>query len=369
MVATLRAEVAAAGHGTRFEHPRPIRWAKTVEGETDYPTAISNPNTYPIVFLDGTFTQAQGTQSPTWSQRQNAPCTVVHDVSGARDSYIPIGTIIPVWPDRGRWWTDWHWPPVVHITLTENIGAGASGNIQLPDGRLRTATNWGGAGVVDDKAIAWRTLHNGTWYFMKPGTGGGGGGSGTNTKLYATTLYANLESDGATTTVGTLQSVTAGIPDVAGPVAGVINASKEVGLFGDYALVLGHDGPSEGSPFFSLLRVVRGDETLECTVYTPFSKNSATFSAYPIRSYNGRTVPGPITVHNQVAPGHTDPFLFEGEFGAVCRVQRDPSTGLFRAVWVECPEDPPVSEEESSNNLTVPLSMFGEAAAASQGVF
>lgn len=172
-LAALRVDARSSAIASRgAEAPRAVRWARTVldPATFTYPAAGTTPNTYPIIFLDGTYTQTVGQQTPTWTNRQATGKSVVHNVASGLDAYIPITSIIPVWNDRGRWWTDWPSPNVFHVTVGTTIPSGVSGSITLPNGRVVTATNWGPDAINGDKAVVWRTHTDGAWYFIKGGS-------------------------------------------------------------------------------------------------------------------------------------------------------------------------------------------------------
>lgn len=253
---------------------------------------------------------------------------------------------------------------VSNVTLSGTVADGATQAVTLSNGRSVTATNRSGVSLAAGNAVAIYDMVDDEWML----TGGGtGGGSGTNTKLYYGLLYVSLDASDLDGQAFNLTSYTTGIADVAGPIT-FENPFNCSGASGDVALLAYHDGQAA----YHIIRVEDEgrDETIEAIVYTPFGKESPTFSAQVIRSYTGYTAADSlITVYNQVDPmGPDHSYLFEGEFGAVCRVQWDRKSQVYRAVWVECPEDSPVSEE-SSGQITTPLSMFSESAVASQGVF
>lgn len=103
----LRAETRRSGDlDARRESQLPCRLAKTVVNPADstYPTAGSNPDTYPIVFVGATFTQTPGTNPGSYTPRQSAACTVAHNI--VENEYVPVGTIVNVWQYQNRWWLE-----------------------------------------------------------------------------------------------------------------------------------------------------------------------------------------------------------------------------------------------------------------------
>jgi len=83
------------------------RLAKTAiaPGAGSYPTEASKPNTYGIVFLDSTYTQASGNQARHDTARQTEARTVAQQL--LPNTYVPVGTIVEVFWDSKRWWFAW----------------------------------------------------------------------------------------------------------------------------------------------------------------------------------------------------------------------------------------------------------------------
>lgn len=88
--------------------PRNPRLAKTSKETSggSYPDISTTPNTYWIQFLDSTFTETEGNQTPTHTSRQTAGDGVVlaHKLSGDDGDFLEEGTIVPVMFDNGRFW-------------------------------------------------------------------------------------------------------------------------------------------------------------------------------------------------------------------------------------------------------------------------
>ena len=77
---------------------QPVRLAKTVSSGT-YP---SDPaSVYPIMFLNGTFTETAGNGSATYTNRSAASKRVGFALSS---DYIPENTIVTVFEQNGRYW-------------------------------------------------------------------------------------------------------------------------------------------------------------------------------------------------------------------------------------------------------------------------
>jgi len=80
--------------------PQEVRLARTYNTGS-YPGGGSD-NTFPATFVDGTFTETAGNQTPTITERDTGNVAIIHNTS---DDYIPVNTLIPVWRQGGRWWT------------------------------------------------------------------------------------------------------------------------------------------------------------------------------------------------------------------------------------------------------------------------
>jgi hypothetical protein len=65
---------------------------------------ISGDNTYAIMFLDGTFTEAAGNQTPTYSNRQNAAAGFAHNIITSPSTPPAQNDVILVWRWSDRWW-------------------------------------------------------------------------------------------------------------------------------------------------------------------------------------------------------------------------------------------------------------------------
>lgn len=81
-----------------------VRLAKTVEKSgTTYPSDGSGADTFWFVFVDGTFTEAQGNQTATLTgcQPDASPLYLAHCKDG---NYYPEGSYIWVFWLNGRWW-------------------------------------------------------------------------------------------------------------------------------------------------------------------------------------------------------------------------------------------------------------------------
>jgi hypothetical protein len=81
-------------------HGRQPRLAKTVAGGETYPS--EGANVYWIKFIDGDYTESPGHQTLTATERQ---ATAIAKVFNLSERYIPENTVVPVFWDRGHWWT------------------------------------------------------------------------------------------------------------------------------------------------------------------------------------------------------------------------------------------------------------------------
>jgi len=201
----------SALQAARGEVPQAVRLAKTVAPPEDtYPSASTTPNTYPIVFLNGTFDQEPGNQSPTFVERQSEACTVAQNVSQNQYFYVPENTIVAVWKQRGRWRFDYSLANISPVTLGSTLADGASVSVTLVDGRTVTATNSSGQSLSAGHALAAQGL-DANWYLTGAGSGGGGGGS--------TSIMHGIVSAAAAILPGAAGNVTTG--------SGVVSATNQ----------------------------------------------------------------------------------------------------------------------------------------------
>lgn len=71
-------------------------------------------NTFDVIFDDGSYPQIAGQQTATYTGRQLAPRTVVHNLASVK---IPVGNRVPCWWWSDRWWT---WYSTSESTPTES---------------------------------------------------------------------------------------------------------------------------------------------------------------------------------------------------------------------------------------------------------
>lgn len=91
-------------------HRQNPRLARTVVDSGADPTyPLPGSNVFPIVFLSGGFTDAAGAQTGQYTAHDTSPQAHVLCITG---NYIPVGTVIQAWQDRGvdsgypgEWWT------------------------------------------------------------------------------------------------------------------------------------------------------------------------------------------------------------------------------------------------------------------------
>jgi len=80
--------------------PRQIRTAITCAISASYPTAPAD--TYGIKFVDGTFTESAGDQTPTDTNRSATYQRIAHDRTPGR--FLAEGTLVQVYEENSRWW-------------------------------------------------------------------------------------------------------------------------------------------------------------------------------------------------------------------------------------------------------------------------
>lgn len=77
------------------------RLARTVATSGGYPTEESTPSVYPIVFLDGSYTETPGLQTPTLTAHSASDQRVGYSLS---TGYIPENSLVAVWRQNNRYW-------------------------------------------------------------------------------------------------------------------------------------------------------------------------------------------------------------------------------------------------------------------------
>jgi len=105
-----------------------------------YPNREDNPNTYWIVFVDGSYTPQPGSQDHVIQLRQleNKPRAVAHNVVEGYDGYVPQGTLLEVsWHNR-QWWFQFG-GEAGYFQLLTDIGGNSHGALANP-GALNTNT-------------------------------------------------------------------------------------------------------------------------------------------------------------------------------------------------------------------------------------
>jgi len=103
---------------------RHVRLARTTTSGT-YPSTPCD--TYEIVFLDGTFTESAGDQTPTYTERSASPQAIAYDIRS--DGLIPEDTEVLVLEQNGKWWIVARatLAQIVRVTLDEDMGASTAG--------------------------------------------------------------------------------------------------------------------------------------------------------------------------------------------------------------------------------------------------
>lgn len=134
----LVAEVRAAQFEARPPAPRYVRLAKTwTATEEDYPDPPAN--TFPILFIDGSYPRTSGEQTATLTDRQAQEVEWGHFAPG----YIPRGTLVAVLDQNGQYWILGAAPAMqLRVGKTNAaINKGASGSVSIYDGAGSGATD------------------------------------------------------------------------------------------------------------------------------------------------------------------------------------------------------------------------------------
>lgn len=132
-------------------------------------------NVYPIMFLNGTFTETAGNQTPTYTNRSSTSKRVGF---GLTDEYIEAGTVVACWRQNNRWW-------ILPTATTESEGGGSYTLISAGfDVEGTGSTN---NQSMDKKAVSDDTAWI-TWQFDSALLKGGGGGITWDAANYAFNL-------------------------------------------------------------------------------------------------------------------------------------------------------------------------------------
>lgn len=101
-----RIDRGAADREAVTKLPRNPRLAKTCKQTSggSYPDIATTPNTYWVQFLDSTFTETEGDQTPTDTARQADGAKLAHKRNGDDGDFIEEGTVVAVMFDNGRFW-------------------------------------------------------------------------------------------------------------------------------------------------------------------------------------------------------------------------------------------------------------------------
>lgn len=204
---------------------------------------------------------------------------------------------------------------------------------------------------------------NSGWEARKLEVAGEGEGGGDGVALYFGRLASALSAQGSVASVNSIVAFDGSTPP---SITDADNTWNSAGYPGDEVII----APTPGFGFtgYSVVRVSRPDiaHVIEGHVYSAFTKDDIAFRMMITRAYqgsmpvNGGILNGSLLVLNfdrqGVMPAHeTKPYLFEGEYGAACRAEYDPDFSKFlgihvyRATWVECPEESPVETESAGN--------------------
>ena len=146
-VADLRRQIERdARRNARLVAPRQVRTAITCAISASYPTAPAD--TYGIKFLDSTFTETAGDQTPTDTNRSATYQRIAHDRMSGR--FLSEGTVVEVYEQNNRWW-------IVHadqllawleLDAALHPGSSAAATLCVFNGTIYTAT--GGSTTLYD---------------------------------------------------------------------------------------------------------------------------------------------------------------------------------------------------------------------------
>lgn len=117
------------------QNPRLAVTLEDADATPTYPvqTLGSSGNTFPIAFYSGGFTHTAGRRTAQFTQHKTTKQAQVHLIS---NNWVPPGTVLQVWQDRGtdesytgEWWSDYIDHMRIGVT-TEPLAKNANGNVQ-----------------------------------------------------------------------------------------------------------------------------------------------------------------------------------------------------------------------------------------------
>lgn len=136
----------AAEREARVGLPRQPRLARTCREEAgvdDYP---SSGDTFWIQFLDSTFTETEGDQTPTHTERQADGAVVAHSLGG----YLAEDTVVFAARDNGRWWI-WRCLGEGDVLWAKVQSGNTNADANLARGFTVMSCNWEGTGVTGEE--------------------------------------------------------------------------------------------------------------------------------------------------------------------------------------------------------------------------
>jgi hypothetical protein len=245
-------------------------------------------------------------------------------------------------------------------TIAGSVAAGATATVTLSDGTSHTGTNVSGQQLEAGAVLATDDAYTGDMLISGaalPETGGGGSGIAA----YRAILTAALSAQSTTASINTITAFDGGSTPA---ISSVNNWFDKSGYIGDEVIFVPSTGL--GGTNYTIIDVSRPDiaQVIEGYVYEAFSKSHQYFRGAILRAYQGSMPTGlgmlgnTLMIYNFDREGVTPndnpdakPYLFEGAAGAAWRAEYDPDNSKFlgihvyRATWVECPDESPVETE------------------------
>ena len=157
-----RLEHFEARIGQATMRPAPLLAITSNPATGSYPAADANPNTYPIRFIDHTYTDSPGSQSASTNTHTTVAQTVARNYH-PNGSYVPVGTIVSVINISNRW----------HFYHVDGLGAVVFTTTATlaPNGTASaTVKTWNGSSyisgatiTVHDVGVLNQSAANGSW--------------------------------------------------------------------------------------------------------------------------------------------------------------------------------------------------------------
>lgn len=275
------------------------------------------------------------------------------------------------------------------ITLSSPLASGASTTVTLSDGTSVSGTNQTSQTLPAGRAVAIEDSYTGAVMITGAAAPGEGGGSeGGLRTFFGVTAGALRQIDGTVVVDG----VEAFDNEAGEPTNPTVDNPYH--FYGNNNSACHFtESPGRTGNGYTMEWVDPVASVVEGYVYDNFTTDADRFRMTVERAYQGNWPEHAgaqvssmmvFNVPRTVDPNDRGAYLFEGEYGAVCRAELWPEcpsgtlaslgvTFAYRAVWVECPEKSPVESESAHAFAAVAggdlYSQGGQSSVAQAGAY